>query len=100
MRYSWDSVKDVLNQRNHGLSLADGISALEDINCESWEDDRFDYEEERIVTLGRNKDTILAVVSTVLDSVAEEEKKEQTTHIISVRKATKHEADWYYFGRP
>ena len=30
MQYVWDPAKDVLNQRKHSLSLADGIPALED----------------------------------------------------------------------
>jgi uncharacterized DUF497 family protein len=98
MRYVWDATKDVLNQRKHGLSLADGIPALEDAECESWTDDRFDYEEERIVTLGRNKDAVLLVVSFELG--LPDEDGEQATRIISVRKAMKHEKNWYNFGRP
>lgn len=52
MRYVWDPAKDALNQRKHGLSLADGIPALEDPDRVSWVDDRFDYGEERIATVG------------------------------------------------
>ena len=55
MRYLWDPAKDILNRSKHGLSLADGIPALEDPDRESWIDDRFDYGEERIVTLGMGK---------------------------------------------
>jgi uncharacterized protein len=46
MRYAWDSAKDAMNRRKHGLSLADGIPALEDPERETWIDDRFDYVEE------------------------------------------------------
>jgi uncharacterized DUF497 family protein len=53
MEYSWDPEKDAENRRKHRLSLADGIAALEDPNYESWLDDRFDYGEERTITLGR-----------------------------------------------
>ena len=55
-----------------------------------------DYEE-RVLTLGRNMDAILLVVSTEHDLAEDDE--EQTIRIISVRKATKYETDWYYFGR-
>jgi uncharacterized DUF497 family protein len=55
MRYVWDPAKDVLNQRKHGLSLAEGIPALEDPQRDSWIDRRFDYGEERIVTLGMGR---------------------------------------------
>jgi uncharacterized DUF497 family protein len=62
--YVWDSAKDAENRRRHGLALADGITALEDPNAESWIDDRFDYGEERIITLGVNRTRILLVVTT------------------------------------
>ena len=52
MRYAWDPAKDALNRRKHGLSLADGIPALEDPDGETWIDNRFDYDEERMITLG------------------------------------------------
>lgn len=64
MRYVRDRAKDLLNQRKHGLSLADGIPPLEDPERESWIDDCFDYGEERTVTLGRNRQRVLYVVST------------------------------------
>lgn len=87
MQYVWDPAKDVLNQRKHGLSLADGIPALEDPQCDSWIDDRFDYGEERIITLGMNFPNVLYVVSTEWD--------EETTRIISVRKAEPDEVERY-----
>jgi len=87
MRYVWYPAKDVLNQRKHGLSLAEGIPALEDPDRDSWIDDRFDYGEERIVTLGMNLPNVLYVVSTEWD--------EETTRIISVRKAEPDEVERY-----
>jgi uncharacterized DUF497 family protein len=92
MEYDWDPEKDAENLRKHGLSLADGIAALEDLNCETWIDDRFDYDEERLLTLGRVNAEILLVVSVELSI--------ESTRIISVRKADKHEERWYYEGRP
>ncbi len=90
MRYVWDPVKDVLNRRKHRLSLADGISALEDPEQESWIDNRFDYGEERVITLGLNHNKILYVVST--------EQVEDCTRIISVRRANSEEIERYDFG--
>jgi uncharacterized DUF497 family protein len=92
MEYDWDPGKDAENRRKHRLSLQDGIAALEDPNCESWIDDRFEYGEERIVTLGRVNTTILLVVTTELSV--------ESSRIISVRKAEKHEERWYYEGHP
>jgi hypothetical protein len=90
MRYLWDPAKDILNRSKHGLSLADGIPALEDPDRESWIDDRFDYGEERIVTLGMGKKQVLYVVSTELN--------EDSIRIISVRKADDNEIERYGFG--
>jgi uncharacterized protein len=91
MRYTWDPAKDALNRRKHGLSLADGIDALEDPEQNSWVDDRFDYGEVRIVTLGMNRNRVLFAVST--------ERDKNWTRIISVRKAEKHEIRQYDLGR-
>lgn len=95
MRHVWDPVKDALNRRKHGLSLADGIPALEDPKREVWIDDRFDYDEVRIVTAGRSGSLVLIVVSTEHEITDENEK---TTRIISVRKANPYEEDWFDFS--
>jgi len=95
MRYEWDPEKDVLNRRKHGLQLSDGIPALEDPANLSWPDDRFDYEEERIITFGRGRERVLVVVS--VERI--HSSREDVTRIISVRKALKHEQESYYFGR-
>ncbi|MGD0154689.1 MAG: BrnT family toxin [Terracidiphilus sp.] len=96
MRYVWDPAKDALNQRKHGLSLADGIPALEDPGRYLWIDDRFDYGEVRIVTVGRSGSQILIVVSTERDLTEEDE---EITRIISVRKPKRYEEDWFDLGR-
>jgi uncharacterized DUF497 family protein len=95
MRFVWDPAKDVLNRRKHGLSLADGIPALEDRNRVFWTDDRYDYGEIRLVTAGRNGGKVLIVVSTEREP---EDDGEEVTRIISVRKAKPYEEDWFDFG--
>jgi len=96
MRYVWDPAKDLLNRRKHGLALADGIPALEDPDRNSWIDDRFDYEEMRIVTAARSGGELLIVVSTE-SNITEE--GEEITRIISVRKAKWYEEDWFDLHR-
>jgi hypothetical protein len=91
MRYAWDPAKDALNQRKHGLSLKDGIPALEDPERDSWIDNRLDYGEERVVTLGMGVKQVLYVVSTT--------REENCIRIISVRKAVSDEIDRYGLGR-
>jgi uncharacterized protein len=97
MGYDWDPAKDAANRRKHGLSLAAGIPALQDPNAYFWIDDRFDYEETRPVTLGRNEQSVLAVVST--EKVRADDTEEEIIRIISVREAVSIEIDWYYTGR-
>lgn len=96
MQYVWDQAKDVLNRRKHAMRLAEGIQALEDPDRESWIDNRFDYGEERIITMGRNEQAVLVVVST--ESIIQEEGYE-VTRIISVREANRKETEWFCFGR-
>jgi len=91
MRCVWDPAKDALNQRRHDLSLADGIPALEDPERVSWLDDRLDYGEVRIANLGTGQTKLLYVVITEPD--------EETTRIISVRRAEPYEIELYGFGR-
>jgi hypothetical protein len=91
MRYVWDPAKDVLNRRRHGLSLPDGIPALEDPERDDWIDNRFDYGEERIVTLGMGQRQVLYVVST--------ERDEDCIRIISVRRAEEDEIKRYDLSR-
>ena len=91
MRYAWDPQKDAINRRKHGYSLAEGIPALSDLERDSFIDGRFDYGEERLVTVGKGSSHVLVVVST--------ERDDEVTRIISVRKASDDEESWYYFGR-
>jgi uncharacterized DUF497 family protein len=69
------------------LSLADGIPALEDPDQETWIDNRFDYGEERTITLGITRRGVLYVVSA--------EAEEEWIRIISVRRAEEHEIERY-----
>lgn len=91
MRYVWDPAKDALNRQKHRLSLPDGIPALQDPDREVWIDDRFDYEEERFITLGTNQNRILFVVTTELN--------DDCFRIISVRRANRHEIERYESAR-
>jgi uncharacterized DUF497 family protein len=92
MRYTWDPEKDALNRRKHGLSLEEGIPALEDPWRDFWIDDRFDYGEERIATLGLGSRRVLYVISAI--------SQWEITRIISVRKANRNEVEQYDRGRP
>jgi uncharacterized protein len=90
MRYVWDPAKDAVNRRKHALSLVDGILALEDPDRETWIDNRFDYGEERTITLGLSQFRVLYVVST--------EPEVDCVRIISVRRAEMYEIEKYELG--
>lgn len=87
MRYEWDPRKDELNHRKHGLRLSDGLPAFTDLHALELEDDRFDYDEARAITIGLVRGRLLAVVHTFRDP--------DVIRIISVRRATRHEQNAY-----
>ncbi len=91
MQYTWDQAKDALNRRKHRLPLAAGVDALEDPNLHFWFDNRFEYDEERVITLGLGTGQILYVVTT--------QPEENCTRIISVRRTEKNEIERYYLGQ-
>ena len=88
MNIEFDPVKDTANIAKHGVSLkaAEGFdwdTALE------REDDRFDYGEVRFVALGFVGDRLYVLAFT--DGL-----HENAVRAISLRRAEKHEARFYY----
>ena len=51
MQYEWDEAKNRKNLAKHGLSFEDAEQVFSGA-CVTFEDDRFDYGEERLITLG------------------------------------------------
>ena len=90
MQYEWDSGKAAANRRKHGVAFEDAIAALEDPNRLEEIDARFLYGEERTQVIGMAHSKVLFVIVTLAG--------EETCRIISARKATRHEQDWYYAG--
>jgi uncharacterized protein len=86
VRYSFDPAKRASNLDKHGLDLADAPQVIESGQTVTLEDHRFDYGEERFVTLGPLRDTLVVVVTA-----------ETADHIriISMRKADRHEQSIY-----
>jgi hypothetical protein len=90
VQYEWDHRKSASNLRDHGVDFMDAIAALEDPNRLEDIDMRFTYGEERVQVIGMAQGRILFVVMTMQD--------EDLCHIISARKATRHEQDRYHAG--
>ena len=81
MRFTWDEVKRKRNLKDHGLDFVDARRVFEGSTF-TYEDDRFQYDEQRFVTLGLLEGIPVSIVHT--------EKKDRI-HLISFRKATKRE---------
>lgn len=81
MRFTWDEVKRKRNLKDHGLDFVEAEDVFNGATY-TYEDDRFRYEEQRLVTLGLLEGVPVSIVHT--------ETKDRI-HIISFRKATKRE---------
>ncbi len=86
MKFSWSERKRASNIVDHGIDFVDAELVFAGATF-TFEDDRFDYSEQRFVTLG-----LLAGVPV---SIAHTE-NEYEIRIISFRKATRRETDLYY----
>jgi uncharacterized DUF497 family protein len=84
--FAWDEAKRRGNLLKHGIDFADAARIFRGVTVTA-EDDREAYGERRFLTLGLLEDQVVSVVHTELG---------QETRIISIRKATKHEARFYF----
>ena len=66
MRILWDDAKRQANLRRHGFDFADVEQVFSGITY-TMEDNRFDYDEHRFVSLGLLGDIVVAIVHTEAD---------------------------------
>ena len=91
MKFEWNEEKSVHNLQKHGVSFEEAKEVFEDPFHISKLDYRFDYFEERWITLGSTKkDKILVVANMFFDDNGEE-----IIRIISARKANQKERNFY-----
>ena len=91
MRFEWSDEKDNLNVEKHQVSFNEAKEVFLDPMHISKLDYRFDYFEERWITLGRTaKENILVVANMFFDDNGEE-----IIRIISARKANQKERIFY-----
>jgi len=83
--YEWDDEKSERNFEKHGLSFEDAEKVFSG-PCVTFVDDRFDYEETRLITLGVLGGRVVVIVHTP---------REESTRIISMRKANAREQKIY-----
>ncbi len=88
MKIEFDAGKDESNRIKHGMSLAEASAFDWDTSLER-EDDRFDYGEMRFIAIGSIGRHLHVMVFT-------EGADDDTIRVISLRRAEKHEARFYY----
>ena len=84
--FAWDEAKRRLNLRKHGIDFADADKIFRGLTLTA-EDDREAYGERRFLTLGLLDDQVVSVAHT---------ERGDEIRVISIRKATKHEARFYF----
>ena len=91
MKFEWNETKSDLNFEKHQVHFEEAKEVFEDPMHISKLDHRFDYFEERWITLGAtSKDKLLVVANMFFDENAEE-----IIRIISARKANEKERNFY-----
>ena len=91
MQFEWSDDKNDLNIKNHQVNFTEAKEVFLDPMHISKLDYRFDYFEERWITLGAtSKDKILVVANIFFD-----ENGEEVIRIISARKANQKERIFY-----
>jgi len=86
IKFSWSTAKRASNIDRHGLDFADAERVFAGLTF-TFEDDRFDYSEQRFVTLGLLAGVPVSLVHT------------ETSHeirVISFRKASAREASIFF----
>ncbi len=83
--YEWDERKNAENLIKHGLSFDDAYCVFSG-PCLTFEDTRFDYDEERYITFGFLESRLVVIAHTP---------RGENTRIISMRKANDREREAY-----
>jgi uncharacterized DUF497 family protein len=86
VRFTWNDKKRKSNLKKHGIDFADAETIFGGLVL-TFEDDRFDYEERRFLTVGMLSDIVVVIAHTETD---------EEIRIISMRKATKNEQKIYF----
>ena len=85
MKYEWDEAKNTSNFVKHGLRFEDAEEVFAG-SCVTFVDDRCDYGEERLITLGMLAGRLVVIAHTP---------PEDRTRIISMRKGNRNEKEIY-----
>jgi uncharacterized DUF497 family protein len=86
MKFAWDEVKRRINLKKHGLDFTDAGKVFAGIT-RTFEDSRFEYGEQRFITLGLLDDTVVLIAHS---------ETARELRVISMRKATRNEQILYF----
>ena len=86
MQFTWSEQKRRANIKLHGFDFLDAQKVFDGPTF-TFEDDRFDYGEQRFVTLGLLEGLPVSIIHT---------ETMERIHVISFRKATKHETEIFF----
>lgn len=87
MRYTYDAKKRAANLKNHGYDFKDAPQVIEGTATVTFEDRRLDYGEQRFITLGILRGSVVVIATAETD---------EEIRVISMRKAERHEEKIYY----
>ena len=87
MRYTHDPKKRAANLKKRGYDFKDVPQIIEGAATVTFEDRRFDYDEQRFITLGMLRAEVVVIVTAETD---------EEIRVISMRKAEHHEEKIYY----
>jgi len=87
MRYTHDAKKKAANLKKHGYDFKDAPQVIESSATVTFEDRRFDYNEQRFITLGMLHEEVVVIATAETD---------EEVRLISMRKAERHEEEIYY----
>ena len=93
LRFEWDQKKGKANAKKHGVSFEDAQTTFYDEQAIVFDDPDHSDEEDRFILLGTNHKLNTLVVCHCY------REKESTIRIISARKATKDEEQYYWTQR-
>lgn len=87
MRYTYDPKKRAANLKKHGYDFEDAHQVIESDKSVTFEDRRFDYTEQRYITLGVLREDVVVIATAETDN---------EIRVISMRRAERNEEEIYY----
>ena len=91
MRFEWDDAKSKANVAKHGVSFEEAVEVFEDPFHLALLDRRFEYFEERWITIGQTSARHLLVVANLYFT----KELEEVVRIISAREPSRNERRQY-----